>query len=122
MSKNSYSSKLASGAAWLGAGRAFESILGLVITVVLARLLAPEDFGIVALAVSLTEIVTILTRLHLARALIQVDEVTDDHLHSAWTLSLIRGLVVTALIMGIAYPFVDAYNDSALVPLTWASA
>lgn len=122
MSNTSYSSKLASGAVWLGAGRALESVLGLAITIILARLLAPEDFGVVALAVSLTEIVTIFTRLHLTRALIQIEEVTDDHVHSAYTLSIIRGVLVTALIVGIAYPFADAYNDAALVPLTWASA
>jgi PST family polysaccharide transporter len=59
-------------------------------TQILARLLAPEDFGLVAIAVTVTTIVSAFTELSVMAALIHLRDVEEDHFHTAWTLSLIR--------------------------------
>ena len=122
MAERSLSSSLMRGAVWLSAGRASESLIGLLSTVILARLLAPEDFGVVALAVALTEIVSAFTTMHLSNALIQLKEEKIGHYHAAWTLALIRGLLIAIVVSLCAIPYANAFNDPRLLPLTMACA
>ena len=56
-------SKVARGAAWMVVARLCDRTLGLVSIVILARLLLPEDFGIVAMAMSVIALLNLLRRL-----------------------------------------------------------
>ena len=59
--------------------------LGLISTLILARLLGPTDFGIVAMALSFIVMAELLTAFGFDVAIIQAKGATDDHYHSAWT-------------------------------------
>lgn len=63
-------SRVLRGAAWIAGARIVTNILGLVSTMVLARLLVPDDFGLVALGATLLAIVTAITDIPLSEALI----------------------------------------------------
>ena len=81
-----------SGALWTGSAKIVVNLVGLVSTVILARLLVPEDFGLVAIAAALAIIVATITELSLSQALVQHEAPDEDHYHSAFTLNLLRGL------------------------------
>ena len=49
-STRSLADRVARGAAWIVGGRLLIRSLGLINTLILARLLVPEDFGLVAIA------------------------------------------------------------------------
>lgn len=51
--------KVAVGAAWMMAMRLSDRAIGLVSTIILARLLVPEDFGVMAMAMSVFAFVEI---------------------------------------------------------------
>jgi len=111
--------KLVKGVAWLGAAKIVVNLLALCSTVVLARLLTPADFGLVAIVMALLAIVESVTDLSLASALIHHQNPTEDHFHTAWSLNLTRGLLIAA-VFACAAPYVaDYYHDSRLTEIMW---
>ncbi len=80
--------------------------LDVVVLVVLARLLTPADFGLIGIALLTLGGVNRLTRLGLDEALIYNAEAdVDRYLDTAWTLSVLRGFALGALIF-LAAPVV----------------
>jgi PST family polysaccharide transporter len=91
--------KVAFGIAWMAGARAAVRALGLISTLVLARLLVPEDFGIIAMATSIAAGLELLTLFGFDMALIQRKALTRDDYDSAWTLNTLLGLGVAALLV-----------------------
>lgn len=96
--------RLARGAGWLYAHRWIERLLDFVSVVVLARLLSPEDFGLVAIAASVATIVEGLAAFDVEKALIRSRDDARELYDTAWTLSLVRGLVAGLVMLAVA-PF-----------------
>lgn len=94
---NSVKSRVGKGSIWITGTRASVNLLGLASTVILARLLAPTDFGLVALGATLLAIVTAITDFSMGQALVQHDAPTDEHMHTAWTLGALRGFFLGAI-------------------------
>jgi lipopolysaccharide exporter len=64
-------------------------LIGLVSVFILARLLTPEDFGILGLAVAALSLVELLGAVGLRQALLRIREPERDHYDTAWTIQLI---------------------------------
>lgn len=109
------SSRLASGALWMVLFKLVDRSLGLVSTLVLARLLMPRDFGIVAMATSLIALIELFSAFGMDTALIQRRDATVDHYNSAWTMNVLAGLLVGLLMAAIAIPASHFYSEPALV-------
>lgn len=107
----------ANGAMALGLTRVVTNIGNLVALVVLARLLTPKDFGLVAICTTALGIVVALTEASVGSALIQRTETTRAHLDSAWTMALLRAAAITAGFAIAAQPLAALYGDARLVPL-----
>jgi len=107
--------RLTKGATWIAATRILVNIIAFANTLLLARLLTPADFGLVAIAIAITTVVTSVTELSLASALIQHKNPRDEHFDSAWTLNFARGAILALLICGIAVPTAQLYGDTRLV-------
>lgn len=106
--------KLAKGVAWLGAAKVIINLLALFSTLILARLLTPEDFGLFSLALTLFTIISSLTDLSMANALIHHKNPTDEHFNTAWTLNFTRSAIV-ALLFCIAAPITASiYHEPKL--------
>lgn len=105
------------GAAWIALARLFVILIGLASTLILARLLAPEDFGLVAIAGAVAAVIGSITELSLAQALIQHDDPQDYHYDTAWTLNNIRAILLSVLI-GTSAPFIaSTYGDPRLLSI-----
>ncbi|MEQ5786472.1 lipopolysaccharide biosynthesis protein [Erythrobacter sp. NFXS35] len=113
---------LSKGAAWIGSSRLLVNGLGLISTLVLARLLVPEDFGLVALAESIFAMVAAITELSLAHALIQHRKPQAHHYHTAWTLNLIRAVLLAAVMAALGFVFARIYGDARLIDLFFVLA
>ncbi len=88
--------------------------LGFISSAVLARLLMPEDFGLVATVLVIFGLVSLLFEFGVNFALIQNNKATDDHFHTAWTVRLLQSFVV-AVFLAAASPFIaDIYGDIRL--------
>lgn len=110
------------GAAWSISSRLGTRLIDFVMLIVLARALTPADFGLTAIALSLISIVEMVLEVPLIQALTRLRDVEKAHLHTAFTLGLIRGLVFSAAILIAAWPFAMAYKDGRLVLLIAALA
>lgn len=97
--------QLAVGSIWTAGVRAGVSLMGLANTVILARLLVPEDFGLVAVAAVIFSIIGAFTGLSLATALIQHRDPQREHYDTAWTIEVLRGACVAAILAGVGFSF-----------------
>jgi O-antigen/teichoic acid export membrane protein len=93
---------LATGGAWMLGLRWGLRGLGLVNTLVLARLLTPADFGLVAMAMVVIGMIEMLGQTGQGLALIRIPNPTRDHYDSAWTLTLIIAAGLTLVLWAIA--------------------
>lgn len=95
--------------------------LVLVSTAILARLLAPEDFGLVALALTFIALLETLSDFGVSQALVLVrDEETEDKAETVFVVSVAMGAGLT-LLTAAAAPFAASFFDEpeliALLPV-----
>lgn len=109
--------RVAVGATWLVAGRWIIRLIGLISVLFLARLLTPEDFGIVALAGLVVAVLDALTDFRFGQALVHYQDATNEEYNTAWTFNVIRGTVVAVVLVGGASLFADIFKDPRLVPV-----
>lgn len=90
--------------------------------VVLARLLSPQDFGIVALAGVFIFFCNLLTGHSFADVLVQRPTVDDDHFDTAFWSTLAIAATMTAVLVAGAEPIAALLDEPALAgPLRWLS-
>jgi len=102
--------KIATGAGWMIAMRLADRALGLVSTLILARLLVPQDFGLVALATSFLAALEVLGTFSFDFALIQNQSADKRHYDTAWTITVIYG-AVTAVALAVSAPLAAKFFD-----------
>jgi O-antigen/teichoic acid export membrane protein len=114
--------KTAGGAGWTIGWRAATRALGFLSTLVLARLLVPADFGLVALAMSFSRAIDILADLGVQDALVRLPAPTRQAYDTAFTVNAIRGLVTATAIGVSAWPFAQMLGDPRLFHVALAIA
>lgn len=119
---NQIRGRLAKGAAWTTLSRVAMTVISLLATFVLARMLTPADFGLVAIATTLLTLISATTEMSLAQALIQHREPSEDHYHTAWTLNLLRGAIIAVLFAAAAWPAAVLYGEPRLLGIMLAFA
>jgi len=100
--------------------RLFDRSIGVVSTTLLARLLVPADFGLVAMAMSVIAIIELATAFSFEVALIQKQDVTREHYDTVWTLNLMLAAGGAAITSALAYPAAAFYGDPRLAPVMFA--
>ncbi|SEK60032.1 lipopolysaccharide biosynthesis protein [Ectothiorhodospira marina] len=93
--------------------------IGLISTLILARLLAPEDFGMVAMVMVLLAFIGVFLDFGVEMVLIRMSQPSRAHYDAAFTLQLIQA-VVTALLLVLVAPLAAWYYDEpAVQTLMW---
>jgi O-antigen/teichoic acid export membrane protein len=114
-SERSVAVRTISGSAWLTAARLTARAVDFVSLLTLARFLLPTDFGLVAVALTLVQIVEAVLEIPVGQVLVRSEAITRDLLDTAFTISLLRGLLLAAAVGICAEPFSFFYHDSRLV-------
>lgn len=110
------------GSGWMIAARWAMRVIGLVSTMALARLLAPEDFGLIAVALLAYGAVEAISYAGVDLALMRPGHDSRAHCDTAWTIQLLQGLFVAAC-LAVAAPFVAHYfNEPRALVVTWLIA
>ena len=92
--------------------------LDLVTMLVLARVLQPVDFGLVAITMSIVVIVETILELPLNQALLRLSTISRAHYDTAFTLGLIRGILLSVILFSLAWPLAQIYEDGRIIWLT----
>ncbi|WP_457108019.1 oligosaccharide flippase family protein, partial [Methylobacterium sp. P5_C11] len=109
--------RAAKGASWLIAGKFSAKIMDALVLVVLARLLGPTDFGLVALAMSFVVISEAILEIPVSQALLIVPDLTEEHLNTAFTLGFIRAMIIVVTIAILSYPLAHFTGEPRLTNL-----
>lgn len=80
------------------AGRVLGNLIGLVTTIVTAYLLTPTDLGIYALAFSLVIVISAFLEFQTSLILIHITDPTKSDFDTVFTINILRGAVVMAMI------------------------
>lgn len=108
---------MAKGAALMVLMRLAVRGLGIVSTIILARLLVPADFGLVALATIFSGLLEVISNFGFEYALILNQKASRQHYDTAWTLTVLRSVITAVLLLIIAQPVASFFNDSRLGPV-----
>ncbi|MEW5879396.1 MAG: lipopolysaccharide biosynthesis protein [Pseudomonadota bacterium] len=102
------------GAAWMVLFKAIDRPLGLISTLILARLLLPSDFGLVAMAMSVIAVIEMATSFSFEAALIQKQQPRREHYDTAWTLNVSVAFLCAAGTAALAPVAADYYAEPRL--------
>src|SRR3984957_12329536 len=102
---------------WKGMQLGVSKLLYLVGTLILGHLLAPKEFGLVAIAtVAITTIMTA-TETGMTSALVQASEREQAHYDIAWTVGILRGLIVCVVLLLAAPLVARLFGEERAAPL-----
>ncbi len=99
---------------WAIFGRVAMRLLGAVSIIILARILTPEDYGIIALAMIVITILETMTTMGLDAALIANRNATEDHYNTVWTLHVLQGIVIGIGLAALAIPAANYFDEPEL--------
>jgi lipopolysaccharide exporter len=95
---------------WVVFLRIFQQLFSLIRTVVLARILLPSDFGLLGIALLSMSLLETFSQTGFDRALIQKKENIENYLNSAWTIMILRGLLLFIVLFSIAPLLAKFFN------------
>ena len=93
-----YTGKIIKGVSWIAAIRVVTRVLSFIKTLVIARILSPNDFGLFGIATLVLTFVEIFTETGVNVFLVQEKEYTDHYISTAWSVSILRGLIIAVVI------------------------
>lgn len=103
---------------WSGISQIVRLLGQFAITAILARLLIPKDFGLVAMVIVFTNFITIFRDFGLAAALIQHEETTEEHISSMFWINILTGFILALVLSALAPTIANFYREDRLVLIT----
>jgi len=114
-SEGSLAQKTVRSSFWVYCSNMFSGLATTVQTIVLVRLLAPADFGLMGIAGIVLGLMQVLSQTGgVGMAVIQKKEVRRETLNTAWTIAVVRGMILYAAIFLVA-PATARYFDNPLI-------
>jgi len=106
--------KTIQGIGWSGISQVVQLLFHFILIAILARLLTPDDFGLLAMTVVFTGFVMIFCDFGITAALVQHKRITEEHLSSSFWINILTGFVLTLLLVISAPLIANFYNESRL--------
>ncbi len=110
--ETSLSQRVTRAGTWVFSLRIIEKGFGFIRLIILARLLAPNDFGLMGIALLTLSILETFSETGFQTALIQKKKDISAYLDTAWTVSALKGIVLCIIIIFSA-PYVGLFFKSA---------
>ncbi len=117
MSEQTLRTRVVTGVAWMVLFKLIDRGLGFISVLVLARLLVPSDFGLVAMATAVMGLLELFSAFSFDVALIGNRNLTRDHYDTAWTMNVMAGVAIALLIWSLAWPAGIFYHEPRLTPM-----
>lgn len=108
--------------AWSAIDKWGSQALSILVLWILARILGPEPFGLIALASAFTSFVQIFLDQGMTEAVIREPELSDDHLNAAFFANMVGSILLLILTLIAADSISSFYREPRLAPiLRWLS-
>jgi len=102
------------GAVWMVSMRWAMRFVGLFSTIILARLLTPQDFGLVAMAMIVVALLDTLSSTGVDLALIRERDSSSKLYNAAWTIQILQNALVAALMVAAVPMAIDYFDEPRL--------
>jgi teichuronic acid exporter len=113
---------IVNGVLWQGALRWLSQVLAWSATIVIARRLTPEDYGIASTATILVGLLSLVSEGGISRALVMRRDTSEPIIRQAHGASMMLGTFLAVMLAIAAYPIGQFYDDRRIVPLILALA
>lgn len=110
------------GIVWMVAARLMDRSIGIVSTLILARLLVPDDFGLVAMATAIGGLLDLLGAFSFDVALIQNTAAERRHYDTVWTINAIFQIICAGALVALAGPAAAFYAEPRLAGVMYVLA
>ena len=108
---------LKKGILWEFIGKFFKQGIGFIISIFLARLLTPEDFGLVGMVMAFVAIAQIFVDMGFGTALVQKEKIDEIHYSSVFWLNIIIAIIITIIFFLSASLIAKFYQRDELIPI-----
>ncbi len=98
-------------ASWL------DKLIGFISTIILARLLVPDDFGVVSAAAIVTGLFHVISVVGTGKYLIRKTDFVESDYHTGWTINVIMRSISAASIFLLAPLIAQFMGDERLIPV-----
>ncbi len=122
MAEQSLKDKTVKGVAWSGVDNVARYVVTFVVSIVLARLLSPEDYGLIGIISIFTTVCTVLIDGGFGDALIRKKDVTEDDYNTAFIANLGMSLFLYTIIFLCSPLIAQFFGREELVSLTRVSS
>lgn len=99
------------------ASRYLYIILAVVVNAILARIISPEDFGIMAIVTVFSTFFSTLSDFGLSTAIIQNKSLNRREIEDVFSFSLYISLILAIIMIAISYPISIFYNEIRLIKI-----
>lgn len=105
------------GMSWISGFRIVTRFFAFFKITILARVLSPSQFGLFGIASLFLALLETITETGINIIIVQSKEKIEEYINSAWVVSILRGIVISVMIV-IAAPFVSSFfKTSESLPL-----
>lgn len=111
---DSVKKQLTSGTLFIATAKYTGVAINLLITAILARILVPEQFAIVAISSVLSNFFNLFSDFGFASAIIQRQDLKDKDYNNIFSLSAYLGIILSAIFICISKPFAEIYSQQIL--------
>lgn len=110
--------KIAKGAGWIVASRLMMRVFGFLNTIIVARLLAPEDFGLIAVGMTAVQLLQGISDIGVSQAVVKFQDAGRAEIDTLFTLSALRGSLIAAA-MVLAAPIAGSFYGDPRMTLVF---
>lgn len=111
-----------SGVRWTAAENLFNVVSGIVFIAVLARLLQPQDFGLMAIAAVVLGFSQFFADMGISNGIIHRQDVSESQLSTLYWVNVAAGLVVFGVVVALAGPLATFYREPELASVIMVAA
>src|SRR6266550_3310530 len=117
----SLAQRVRSGIGWNASSSLLGQVIGFARSIVIARLLLPEDFGLFSMALTIVLGLNALTKIGLEQTIMarqfDNDKELREHLNTVWSAEMVRSFFLALLVLVCAYPVARFYGQPKLYTL-----
>ena len=100
---------------WSAAAKLIGQILSWGMTILIIRMLTPEDYGLMAIALLFINFLIMFSEMGLGAAIVQRKELTEDILRKIFAVLLVANALLCVMLYVGAYPIAWFFEDERLV-------
>ena len=110
MADKGLETKVASGIAWSFSEKILTMVIQMVVSIIVARELMPEDFGVMAIMTFFTSVALAIIDSGFSQALIRKESPSDSDYRTVLCFNLVMSVVLYGVLTAVAYPVAKLYD------------